>query len=160
VFITAGPSTKEYLYEPAADAQRRAGSAGSSAAGPHFSGGGCHGPTAAPAPPGRVRGSPDPPRGALALGGRAASGMRPRRTRKDAPVRQGPAQRDPTFRGGDGLLALTNGTGQKQTPAFSNLWRTECSEGVRRRTWKRLGRCRAFQATNPNTATHGHLGIK
>jgi hypothetical protein len=106
VFITAGPSTKEYLYEPAADAQRRAGSAGSSAAGPHFSGGGCHGPTAAPAPPGRVRGSPDPPRGALALGGRAASGMRPRRTRKDAPVRQGPAQRDPTFRGGDGLLAL------------------------------------------------------
>jgi len=39
-------------HEPPAAVQRRAGSAGSRPAGPHFSGGGCHGPTAAPLPPG------------------------------------------------------------------------------------------------------------
>ena len=34
-----------------------------------------------------------------------------------------------------------------QISAFSNLWRTECSRGARRRAWKRSGHCRALQAT-------------
>ena len=40
-----------------------------------------------PFPDGGARGNADHPRGARALGGRAASGTSPRRPRKDAPVR-------------------------------------------------------------------------
>jgi hypothetical protein len=54
-----------------------------------------------PLPAGGARGSPGPPGGVRALGGGAAIYTGARQPRQDAPIRPGPAQRDPTFRGGE-----------------------------------------------------------
>jgi hypothetical protein len=60
-----------------------------------------------PFPAGGAQGSPDPPPGGLGPRGRAAICTGARRLRKDAQIRPGPGQRDPTFRwGGDRVLFI------------------------------------------------------
>jgi hypothetical protein len=60
-----------------------------------------------PLPAGGAQGSPDPPPGGLGPRGRAAICTGARRLRKDAQIRPGPGQRDPTFRwGGDRVLFI------------------------------------------------------
>ena len=57
------------------------------------------------------------------------------------------AERHKPITGINAQNSVTNGSGQKQMPSFSNLWRIGCSAGAQRRAWKRIGRCRAFPKT-------------